>query len=178
MPYPHSGLLCHAGRVSFSSAVSECGHSLITNSALISKVYFPRMTIPASSLITSLVDLLIPPACWRLLMVWYQFVPGPRVFLLLCSSCWSLRRPSAPACGISALMVKPGFPIHRAIHRSVSAYTLAGRVQQPRVPAQWRFLYSLNPMVVIDGFRWAILGGDAFVLAGFVCRSWSTPRCW
>src|SRR5687767_8430096 len=80
VPYP---LLVFCGMLPwqfFSTALSESGNSLVSNSTLISKVYFPRMTVPASSVITSLVDLLVSAALLALLMVWYQYVPGPRVF--------------------------------------------------------------------------------------------------
>ena len=72
VPYP---LLVLCGMLPwqfFSTAVSECGNSLVTNSSLISKVYFPRMTVPASSVITSLVDLLLSAGLLALLMIWYQ----------------------------------------------------------------------------------------------------------
>ena len=66
----------------FSSSFSEAGNSLISNSNMISKVYFPRITIPASSIIVSFVDFLISLGLLALIMTWYGFVPGMRILLL------------------------------------------------------------------------------------------------
>src|SRR5688572_23715910 len=146
----------------FSTAVSECGNSLITNSSLISKVYFPRLTVPASSIITSLVDLLLAGVFLVLLMVWYQYVPGPRVLLLPLFVLLALAAALGVGLWISALMVR-----YRDFRFIVPFIVQFGLYISPVgfstevVPEQWRLLYSLNPLVgVIDGFRWAIIGGD------------------
>ena len=163
VPYP---LLVLCGMLPwqfFSTAVSECGNSLVSNTSLISKVYFPRMTVPASSVITSLVDLLLSVGLLALLMVWYQYLPGPRVFLLPLFLLIAFA--AAFGCGvwISALMVKyrdfrfvVPFVVQFGLYVSPVGFT------SEVVPEPWRLLYSLNPMVAaIDGFRWAVLGGNA-----------------
>jgi lipopolysaccharide transport system permease protein len=163
VPYP---LLVLCGMLPwqfFSTAVSECGNSLVSNTSLISKVYFPRMTVPASSVITSLVDLLLSVGLLALLMVWYQYLPGPRVFLLPLFLLIAFA--AAFGCGvwISALMVKyrdfrfvVPFVVQFGLYISPVGFT------SEVVPEPWRLLYSLNPMVAaIDGFRWAVLGGTA-----------------
>ena len=171
VPYP---ILVFCGMLPwqfFSMAVSECGQSLISNSSLISKVYFPRMTIPASSVITSLVDLLISAGLLALLMVWYQYVPGPRVFLLPVFVLVAFVAAFGIGLWISALMVK-----YRDFRFIVPFIVQFGLYISPVgfssqvVPEQWRLLYSLNPMVgVIDGFRWSILAGHAALYwPGFV----------
>src|SRR4051812_32364834 len=66
----------------FSTAISESGNSLVTNTSLISKIYFPRMAIPASTIGTSLVDFMISGVILVIMMFWYQFVPGPRILVL------------------------------------------------------------------------------------------------
>jgi lipopolysaccharide transport system permease protein len=162
VPYP---LLVFCGMLPwqfFSTAVSECGNSLITNSSLISKVYFPRLTVPASSIITSLVDLLLSGVFLVLLMAWYQYVPGPRVLLLPLFILLALAAALGVGLWISALMVR-----YRDFRFIVPFIVQFGLYISPVgfssgvVPEQWRLLYSLNPMVgVIDGFRWAILGGN------------------
>src|SRR6187551_3713021 len=76
VPYP---ILVFCGMLPwqfFSTAVSECGNSLVGNANLISKVYFPRLVVPASSVITSFVDFLISAAFLVVLMIWYRFVPS------------------------------------------------------------------------------------------------------
>src|SRR5271169_5446437 len=66
----------------FSTSLSESSNSLITNANLISKIYFPRLIVPAGAVITSFVDFLITLALMALLMVWYRFVPDWRILLL------------------------------------------------------------------------------------------------
>ena len=83
----------------FATALSECGNSLIGNAALISKVYFPRMTVPASSVMTSLVDFVLSAGLLVVLMVWYQYLPGPRVLLLPGFVLLPWPRRSARVCG-------------------------------------------------------------------------------
>lgn len=155
----------------FASSLSEASNSLIGNEKLISKVYFPRLIIPASSVITSFVDFLISAAILAGLMLWYQFVPGWRLLALpffigiafLASMGWGL--------WLTALNVK-----YRDFRYVVPFIVQFGLYISPVgfsstiVPDKWRLLYSLNPMVgVIDGFRWAILGGDSnLYLPGFL----------
>lgn len=146
----------------FSNSMTEASNSLIDNSNLLAKVYFPRLVIPASSVIVSLVDFIISLVILALLMVWYGFVPSWKLmsmplFLLLAFSA---------SCGFSlwfsALNVKYRdfryvipFIVQFGLYISPVGFTSA------IVPEKWRLFYSVNPMVgVIDGFRWAILGGE------------------
>jgi lipopolysaccharide transport system permease protein len=163
VPYP---LLVFCGMLPwqfFSTAVSECGNSLVSNSSLISKVYFPRMTVPASSVITSLVDLLLSVGLLVLLMVWYRYVPGPNVFLLPLFILIAFAAAFGFGVWISALMVRyrdfrfvVPFVVQFGLYISPVGFT------SEVVPEPWRLVYSLNPMVgAIDGFRWAVLGGNA-----------------
>ena len=121
------------------------------------------MTVPASSVITSLVDLLLSAGVAVALMIWYQYLPGPRVFLLPLFVLVAFAAALGMGLWISALMVKyrdfkfiVPFIVQFGLYISPVGFT------SEVVPEQWRLLYSLNPMVgVIDGFRWAILSGDA-----------------
>jgi lipopolysaccharide transport system permease protein len=165
VPYP---LLVFAGILPwqfFSTAVSDCGNSLVTNATLLSKVYFPRMTVPASSVITSLVDLLLSGVLLAVLMVWYHFAPGIEVLLLPAFIVLAFATAFGAGLWISALMVK-----YRDFRFIVPFIVQFGLYISPVgfsssvVPAQWRLAYSLNPMVgVIDGFRWTLLGDAANV---------------
>jgi lipopolysaccharide transport system permease protein len=162
VPYP---LLVFCGILPwqfFAAALSESGNSLVSNSSLISKVYFPRLVIPASSIIASLVDLLISACFLGLLMIWFQFVPGPRIVLVPLFVVLAFGAALGVGLWVAALMVKYRdfrhilpFVVQFGLYASPVGYITAV------VPEQWRWLYSLNPMVgVIDGFRWAILGGE------------------
>ena len=138
---------------------------------MISKVYFPRITIPASSIIVSLVDFLISLALLALLMLWYGFMPDMRILLLPLFTLIAIAASLGGGLWISALNVK-----YRDFRYVIPFVVQFGLYVSPVgfsssvVPESWRFLYSLNPMVgVIDGFRWAILGGESqLYLPGFL----------
>jgi lipopolysaccharide transport system permease protein len=165
VPY---GLLVLAGMLPwqfFSTGLSESGNSLVTNSNLISKVYFPRMIIPAGSVITSFVDFLISAAFLVVLMVWYQYVPPIQIVLLPFFVLLAFAASFGVGLWIAALMVEyrdfrfiVPFIVQFGIYISPVAY-MSSIVS--RYGESYRLLYSLNPIVgVIDGFRWCILGGE------------------
>ena len=171
VPYP---ILVFCGLLPwqfFSTALSESGNSLVTNANLITKVYFPRLVIPASSVITSFVDFVISAVFLVLLMIWYHFAPSPNILFLPLFVCLPLPRLLGIGLWIAALMVE-----YRDFRFIVPFIVQFGLYISPVgfyssvVPEQWRLLYSLNPMVgVIDGFRWAILGGEqAIYLPGMI----------
>ena len=144
----------------FSNALSESSGSLIGNANLITKVYFPRMIIPASSVIISLVDLGISFIIMIGMFIWFQFVPSWHIIFLplfvvlafLCSFGIGLY--------ITAVNVKYRdfryiIPFIIQIGFYISPVGFGSSV----VPAKWQVWYALNPMVgIIDGFRWCLLG--------------------
>ena len=149
----------------FANALSESSNSLIANSNMISKVYFPRMIVPCSAVIVSLVDFLISFGVLGVLMIWYRFVPGWQIITVPLFLLLALLASLGFSLWLSALNVK-----YRDFRYIVPFIVQFGLYVSPVgfassvVPAKWRLLYSLNPMVgVIDGFRWAILGGDALI---------------
>ena len=108
VPYP---LLVFCGMLPwlfFSTAMSESGNSLVNNSNLISKVYFPRLVIVGSSVITSLVDFAISGAFLVVLMIWYRFPPSPAILFCHSLSCWHLPRHSELDCGLRRLWWSTG----------------------------------------------------------------------
>jgi lipopolysaccharide transport system permease protein len=163
----------------FSTALSESSNSLIGNANLISKIYFPRLIVPAGSVITSLVDFLISVGFLVVLMIWYQFVPSWRMVYLPFLTVIAFAAALGPGLWLCALNVE-----YRDFRYIVPFIVQFGLYVSPvgfssnTVPKTaeflgyiWnvRLLYSLNPMVgVIDGFRWAILGGESTIyLPGF-----------
>src|SRR4051794_34530530 len=162
VPYP---ILVFCGMLPwqfFSTALSESGNSLVTNSNLISKVYFPRLVVPASSVITSFVDFLISAAFLVVLMIWYRFMPSHHVAFLPLFTLLAFAAAFGAGLWIAALMVE-----YRDFRFIVPFIVQFGLYISPVgfissvVPEKWRLLYSSNPMVgVIDGFRWCILGGQ------------------
>ena len=170
VPYPILVLCGMLPWQFFSTALSESGNSLVANSNLISKVYFPRLIIPASSVITSFVDFLISACFMVVLVLWYRFLPAPTVLLLPGFVLLAFAASFGVGLWIAALMVE-----YRDFRFIVPFVVQFGLYLSPVgfsssvVPDKWRLLYSLNPMVgVIDGFRWCILGGEHKIyLPGF-----------
>jgi lipopolysaccharide transport system permease protein len=155
----------------FSNALTESSNSLIGNEKLISKVYFPRLIIPAATLVTAFIDFLISFIILVGMMLYYQFVPDWEMLLLPFFIILALIASLGPGLWITALNVKYRdfryiIPFVVQFGLYVSPVGFSSKV----IPEQWRLLYCLNPMVgVIDGFRWCILGGDSPIyLPGFL----------
>ena len=155
----------------FSTALSEASNSLVGNANLISKVYFPRLIIPAGAVITSMVDFLISFGLLAVLMAWYQFIPDWRMLTLPLFAVIAFVAALGPGLYLTALNVK-----YRDFRYIIPFIVQFGLFLSPVgfssnvIPEQWRLLYSLNPMVgVIDGFRWAICRGAAQIyMPGFL----------
>ena len=146
----------------FSSAFSGAGDSLVSNAGMISKVYFPRLVIPTSAVIVSFVDFLISGIILVGLMIWYGFAPNLRMFALPLFIFVAFAAAMGAGLWIAALNVKyRDFRIVVPFIVQFGLYVSPVGFSSSIVPEQWRLLYSINPMVgVIDGFRWAILGGN------------------
>lgn len=147
----------------FSNALSGCSNSLISNANLIAKVYFPRLIVPASAVIVSFVDFMISGIILLGLMAWYDFLPSWRILTLPFFIIIAFSASMGAGLWLAALNVK-----YRDFRYIVPFIVQFGLYISPVgfsstiVPQEWRLVYSLNPMVgVIDGFRWAILGGEA-----------------
>lgn len=146
----------------FSNALTESSSSLIANANLLSKVYFPRLIVPASTVFVSLVDFVISFALLLGMLIWYQHIPGWRILTLPLFLLLALVAALGSGLWLCSLNVK-----YRDFQYVVPFIVQFGLYASPVgfsssiVPGNWRFFYSLNPMVgVIDGFRWAILGKD------------------
>lgn len=146
----------------FSNSLSESSTSFINNANLISKVYFPRLIIPASSVIESLVDFILSFLVLILLMIWYKFIPDWRIIFMPLFLCFALLLALGAGFWFSVLNVK--YRDFRYIVPFIVQFSLLISpvgFSSSIVPEKWKLLYSINPMVgVIDGFRWAILGAD------------------
>ncbi|GAB4380279.1 MAG: ABC transporter permease [Elainellaceae cyanobacterium] len=154
-----------------SNAVMDCSNSLINDSSLISKVYFPRLLVPLASVVVSFVDLLITGIILLALMAWYNFVPTWHIVTLPIFTLLAIAIAAGAGLWFAALNVE--FRDFRYVVPFViqfGLYVSPVGFSSTIIPEQWRLLYSLNPMVaVIDGFRWAILGGDTqLYLPGFI----------
>ncbi|HTJ53428.1 MAG TPA: ABC transporter permease [Cyclobacteriaceae bacterium] len=143
----------------FANALSEASSSLTGNANLISKVYFPRLIIPASSIITSLVDFGISFILLIGMMVFYQFVPDIKILLLPLFIILSLLAALGTGLYVTALNVKyRDFRYIIPFVIQIGLYITPVGFSSSMIAEKWRILYSLNPMVgIVDGFRWCIL---------------------
>ena len=171
VPYP---ILVFAGMLPwqfFANSLGNCSNSLVNNSNLIAKVYFPRLIVPASALVVCFVDFLVAGMVLLGLMIWYDFVPSIRIITLPLFIAIAFTIALGVGLWFASLNVK-----YRDFRYLVPFITQFGLYISPVgfsssvIPSQWRLLYSLNPMVsVIDGFRWAILGGESTLyFPGFI----------
>lgn len=170
-PYP---VMVFAGLLPwtlFSTILSEASASLVGNANLIGKVYFPRIIVPTATAGVALIDFAINLLILVGLMLWYGFLPTWRILLLPGFTLIAVLASLGPALLITALNVK-----YRDFRHVIPFIVQFGLYVSPVgfssavIPAQWRFWYSLNPVVsAIDGFRWCVLGGrSALYLPGFV----------
>lgn len=151
----------------FSSALSESGTSLLNNANLLSKVYFPRMIVPASAILTALMDFAISLVLLGGLMVWHQYAPSWRIVYLPVFLVAGMVAAAGAGWWAAALIIR-----YRDVRMIIPFVVQFGFFLSPvgynssLVPAQWRVLYYLNPVAgIIDGFRWSILRepGELFV---------------
>ena len=162
VPYPIMVFAAMLPWQFFANSLSEASNSLIENEKMLTKVYFPRLVVPASSVIVGLLDFLISFVILALLMFWYGFMPGWRMFSIPLFLVLAFTASFGFGLWLAALNVKyrdfryvVPFIVQFGLYISPVGFTSS------IVPDKWRLLYSLNPMVgVIDGFRWAILRGN------------------
>jgi lipopolysaccharide transport system permease protein len=148
----------------FATGLSEASNSLIGNERLISKVYFPRMIIPASSVITSLVDFLISLALMFGLLIWYGVMPSGNLVFLPLFILMAFIASFGVGLWLTSLNVKyrdfkhvVPFLVQIGLYLSPVGFTSAKAAEI--IPEKYRILYYLNPMSgVIDGFRWCFFG--------------------
>jgi lipopolysaccharide transport system permease protein len=160
----------------FSTALSDASNSLVNNSNLISKVYFPRLIVPVATVVVALVDFCISFSILALMMLWYLYLPPIQILLLPVFIFLSFLASLGPSLWITSLNVK-----YRDFRYIIPFIVQFGLYVSPVgfsssvIPEQWRLLYSLNPVVgIIDGFRWCILGEANIYLPGFAASMAAT----
>ena len=164
-PYP---LMVFCGMLPwtfFAQALSDASNSLVTNTNLISKIYFPRLIVPTATIVAALVDFAIGLVILAGMMLWFRFAPDWRILFLPLFGVMAFLAALGPSLWITSVNVRYRdfryvipFIVQFGLYVSPVAYSSSV------VPARWRLLYSLNPMAgVIDGFRWCVLGGRAAI---------------
>jgi lipopolysaccharide transport system permease protein len=149
----------------FANSVTQSSQSLINNANLVSKIYFPRMILPLSSIAACLVDFVISLFVFFFLMAFYKFVPGIQVLLMPLFLLQCMLLIIGIGFFVSALNVKyRDFRILVPFALQVGMYISSVGFSSHLVPERFRFIYSLNPMVgIIEGFRWCILGEPVYL---------------
>ncbi len=161
-PYP---LMVFAGMLPwtfFSTALADASNSLISNTNLVSKVYFPRLIVPTATIAAAFVDFFIGLLILVAMMIWYQFLPSWHILLLPIFVFLAFLASLGPGLWLTAVNVKyRDFRYVIPFMAQFGLYVSPVGFSSSVVPEKWRLLYSLNPMVgIIDGFRWCILGGE------------------
>lgn len=146
----------------FAGAFSNASGSLVANTHLISKIYFPRLLIPLSSVVVAFIDFLIVLLLLVGMFVWWRFLPDWRILFLPLFVVLTLVSALGAGLWLTALTVK-----YRDFRFVVPFLLQIGLFLSPvgfassNLP-NWRLLYSFNPMVgAIDGFRWCLLRGQS-----------------
>jgi lipopolysaccharide transport system permease protein len=160
LPYPLFAFCALLPWQLFAFALAESTNSLVANERLITKVYFPRLIIPLASVCVGLVDFVIAFVILSLMTMYYRLAPGIAILTLPLWTLLAVTTAFGVGLWLSALNVR-----YRDIRYTVPFLTQIWLFASPIaysssiVPAKWRPLYALNPMVgVIDGFRWSMLG--------------------
>jgi lipopolysaccharide transport system permease protein len=170
IPYP---ILVFTGMLPwqfFATAFSESSNSVVLNSGMISKVYFPRIVIPMSSVITSMVDFVISFAIMMLILFYYQYNPNIKAVFLPLFIILVFATAFGAGLWVSALMVRyRDFKYIIPFIIQFGLYISPVGFSSSVIPEKWNLIYILNPMVgIIDGFRWAILNDYPIQIASLI----------
>ena len=160
IPYPVFAYAALLPWSYFAKSLNACSESLVGNSHLITKVYFPRLIIPISSVLSGLVDFGISFSILLAMMFYYKISPTLATLLLPLLVVMAMATAIGAGLWFSALNVRYR-DIRYAISFLIQFWFFATPVVYPSslVPGRWRCLYSLNPMTgVVEGFRGALLG--------------------
>jgi len=163
LPYPIFAFTALLPWNYFSQAISRSGLSLVGDSSLIRKVYFPRLIIPLASVAAPLVDFFVSFLVLLIMMAWFGIAPSWGLLFLPLFLLLALMTALAVGLWLSPLNVRYRdvghtipFLLQFWMYASPVAYSIS------LIPEKWRLLYSLNPMAgVIEGFRWALLGKES-----------------
>lgn len=160
VPYPIFSFAALLPWQLFANAMSNASNSLVSNSNLVTKVYFPRLILPLSSVVGGLVDFLLAFLVLIGMMFYYGITPTSAVLTLPLFILLALATSLAVSLWLSALNVQ-----YRDIRYTIPFLTQFWLFLTPiayptsLVPEQWRLIYGLNPMAgVVEGFRWALIG--------------------
>jgi lipopolysaccharide transport system permease protein len=155
----------------FSNALSNAGQSMITNRDMITKIYFPRIIVPAGTVLVSLVDFLVSLVILAALFMVYGFMPSMHLLAVPVFLFMAVLVSLGAGTMLTALTVQYRdfrilipFIVQFGLFLSPVAFSCA--VIHEKIGPVWFYVYALNPMVfVIEGFRWCILGEGFYLLS-------------
>jgi len=153
-----------------SSILNDASNSVMSNGQLVTKVYFPRLIIPLATMLVGLIDFGVSLVILAGVMAWYGMVPTWHILLLPVFVVLAVLVAVGPALWAASTVVKyRDFRFVIPFVIQIGLYVSPVGFSSSVIPEQWQLLYSINPLVgVIDGFRWAILGGESPIyLPGF-----------
>jgi lipopolysaccharide transport system permease protein len=160
IPYPLFVLAALLPWTLFAEGVTRSTSSMVTNAGIMTKVYFPRLIMPVSGILSPLVDFAVSFSLLLLMMAWFGFIPTLNIVFLPLFILLALATSLGVGLWLSALNVQ-----YRDFQYTIPFMIQLGLFASPvvypasLVPEPVRFLYGLNPMAgVIEGFRWALLG--------------------
>ncbi len=160
IPYPLFSLAALLPWTLFAEGLTRSTMSMISNQNIMTKVYFPRLIMPLSGILSPLVDFIVAFSILILMMIYYGFAPTVNVLLLPLLILFTILTSLAVGLWLSALNVKYR-DFQYTIPFLIQIWLFASPVVYPSslLPENWQILYGLNPMAgVIEGFRWAMLG--------------------
>jgi lipopolysaccharide transport system permease protein len=163
VPYPVFSYAALVPWTYFATALAGGANALVGSQHLVSKVYFPRLLVPLSAVVTPVVDAVIALALLVVLMVWYGLAPAMSLLWLPAFALLALVAATAASLWLAALNVKYR-DVRYVMPFLLQFWMFITPVAYPTslVPEAWRGVYGLNPMVtVIEGFRWALVGTPA-----------------
>jgi lipopolysaccharide transport system permease protein len=166
LPYPIFSYAALLPWTYFATSLNLSTLSVVSNSNLITKVYFPRLFLPVSAILSGLIDFGISFIFFLVMMIWYGTIPGWGVVFLPGFVLLTILTALSVSLWLSAINVRYR-DVGQAIPFLIQLWLFASPVAYPVsvVPEKWRLLYSLNPITgVIEGFRWALLGREMLSL--------------
>ncbi len=193
VPY---GVMVLAGVVPwtlFSVGLVNAANSMVSNTRLITKTYFPRIIIPTAGVVVALIEFLFGSIVLTVVLAWYRAVPTWGVVVLPAFIVLAMMTAAGVGYWLSAVNV-----MYRDVRQLVGYITGFGMLLSPvgfrsiNVPAEWQLVYAINPMVtVINGFRWALFGKGhldpqqaavsvaaavVLLVSGYLFFRWMEPR--
>ncbi len=147
----------------FSSGVTQASNSLVSNSNMIQKIYFPRLTMPLATILSALVDFVLAFLVLLVMLLWFRITPSAHIVALPFFILLAVTSALGLSLWLSAMNVQFR-DVRYIIPFLLQLWLFVSPLPYPlsRIPEEWRLLYSINPMAsVAEGFRWSILGAQA-----------------